>query len=75
MEYLGHFGPEKKRVAVFREKVEDGAEIIVACEGGTLPGAQGKEVFIVREVGLESVVIGFVGFPEKERTRVPLAEE
>lgn len=70
MEYLGNFGPAGRRVAVFRKQLEDGAEIKVAPEGGVI-----EEDFIVRTIDLESVVIGFVGYPEKEMKRVPLAEK
>lgn len=70
MEYLGNFGPAGRQVAVFRKKNDDGAEISVAQEGGIV-----EKDFIVRKIDLESVVIGFVGFPEKEITRVPLAQE
>ncbi len=70
MEYIGHFGPEGKRVAVFREKVGGFVEIAVAREGGVL-----EDLFIVRELGLESVLIGYVGFPETEKKRVPLANK
>lgn len=70
LEYIGNFGPAGHRVAVFRKKLEDGAEIKVAPEGGVI-----EEDFIVRNIDLESVVIGFVGYPEKEIKRVPLAEK
>ncbi|RLE22818.1 MAG: hypothetical protein DRJ61_00930 [Acidobacteria bacterium] len=70
MEYLGNFGPPGRRVAVFRKQVGEDTKIKVAIEGGVV----GKK-FIVRQIDLESVIIGFVGFPEKEKTRVPLAEE
>jgi len=70
MEYLGNFGPSGRRVAVFRKKMEDGAEIKIALEGGVV-----EKDFIVRTIDLESVVIGFVGYPEKEMKRVPLAQE
>jgi hypothetical protein len=70
MEYLGNFGPSGRRVAVFRKKMEDGDEIKVALEGGVV-----EKDFIVRTIDLESVVIGFVGYPEKEMKRVPLAQE
>ncbi|MCK5378928.1 MAG: hypothetical protein KAJ78_05955 [Acidobacteria bacterium] len=70
MEYLGNFGPVGRRVAVFRKQVDDSAEIKVAAEGGVV-----EEDFIVRTIDLESVVIGFVGYPEKEIKRVPLAQE
>lgn len=70
MEYIGMLGPESKRVAVFRRQSEYGTDIEVAPIDGVL-----EEQFIVREIGFESVVIGFVGFPDKERTRVPLAAQ
>lgn len=70
MEYLGNFGPAGRQVAVFRKKKDDSAEISVAQEGGIV-----EKDFIVRKIDLESVVIGFVGFPEKEIKRVPLAQE
>jgi hypothetical protein len=63
--YLGTFGPQRLPIAVFR-KGED-------LEIG-FPGFVIQEKFIVREVGLESVVIGFVGYPEEVSTRVPLSE-
>jgi hypothetical protein len=57
-------------VAAFRRKGEDSStEIDVAIVGTVLDG-----VFIVREIGLESVVIGFVGYAPSEDTRVPLSE-
>ncbi len=70
MEYLGNFGPAGRRVAVFRKQVGDDTTIKVAIEGGVV-----EKDFIVRQIDLESVIIGFVGFPEKEKTRVPLAQE
>jgi hypothetical protein len=33
------------------------------------------DIFIVREIGLESVLIGFVGYDPSEDTRVPLSEK
>jgi len=33
------------------------------------------KVFIIREIGHESVLIGFVGYDSSEDTRVPLAED
>ncbi len=71
-EYIGHFGPALTQVAAFRRKgAERGSkEIDVAFVGTVIDG-----VFIVREIGLESVVIGFVGYDPSEDTRVPLSEE
>jgi hypothetical protein len=69
-EYIGHFGPGPMQVAAFRRKGEDSStEIDVAIVGTVL-----DEVFIIREIGLESVVIGFVGYAPSEDTRVPLSE-
>ena len=70
-EYIGHFGPGLLQVAAFRIKGEEpGADQIdVRAVGSVL-----DEIFIVREIGLESVVIGFVGYAPSEDTRVPLSE-
>ncbi len=71
-EYIGHFGPGPLQVAAFRKQGgESGSnEIDVAMVGTVLDG-----IFIVREIGLESVVIGFVGYAPSEDTRVPLSEK
>jgi hypothetical protein len=73
-EYIGHFGPLELQVAAFRKGGDDPelSEIEVAAVGDALPDSQGEDLFIVLEVGLESVVIGFVGW--EEEVRVPLAE-
>ena len=70
-EYIGHFGPGLMQVAAFRRKADESgsSEIDVAMVGTVLDG-----VFVVREIGLESVVIGFVGYAPSEDTRVPLSE-
>ncbi len=70
-EYIGHFGPGLMQVAAFRTKGEEAgsSEIDVAVAGDVLGG-----IFIVREIGLESVVIGYVGYAPSEDTRVPLSE-
>jgi hypothetical protein len=70
-EYIGHFGPGSIQVAAFRREGDEAgsSEIDVAVEGTVLDG-----IFIVREIGLESVVIGFVGYAPSEDTRVPLSE-
>jgi hypothetical protein len=70
-EFLGHFGPLKMQVAAFRRTGPDPdiTEIDVAKVGDVLDG-----VFIVREIGLESVTIGFVGYDPSEDTRVPLSD-
>jgi hypothetical protein len=69
-EYLGSFGPRRLTVAVFRR----GGELEVAVQGQVLDGPNGAETFVVRDIGLESVEIGFVGFPEEVTSRVALAE-
>lgn len=71
-EYIGSFGPEHLKVAAFRKRGADPDlnEIEVAVVGDVL-----EEIFIVREIGLESVLIGFVGYAPSEDTRVPLAEK
>ena len=55
----------------FRKSGEepDLSEVEVAKVGDVIDG-----VFIVRDVGLESVTIGYVGYHPSEDTRVPLAE-
>ena len=60
------------QVAAFRKEGDEPGsnEIEVAMAGSVLDG-----IFIVREIGLESVVIGFVGYAPSEDTRVPLSEE
>jgi hypothetical protein len=70
-EYIGHFGPGLTQVAAFRRKGDEpgSSEIDVAVAGTVFDG-----IFIVREIGLESVVIGFVGYAPSEDTRVPLSE-
>jgi hypothetical protein len=71
-EYIGHFGPGMTQVAAFRREGDEpgSSEIDVAVAGSVLDG-----IFIVRDIGLESVVIGFVGYAPSEDTRVPLSED
>jgi hypothetical protein len=71
-EYIGHFGPVKLQVAAFRKEGDEPGsnQVEVAAAGSVLDG-----IFIVREIGLESVVIGFVGYATSEDTRVPLSEK
>jgi hypothetical protein len=71
-EFIGHFGPVDLQVAAFRVRGDDPdiAEIEVASVGDVIDG-----IFIVREIGFESVMIGFVGYDPSEDTRVPLAEQ
>jgi len=70
--YLGYFGPSYLKVAAFRRPGAEPETILVDV------GAEGEilsDVFIIREIGLESVLIGFVGYDSSEDTRVPLAED
>lgn len=53
---LGIFGPEHRRIAV----LTDGEEIINALERDEI-----REMFILERIGLESVDLGFVGFPDE----------
>ncbi len=53
--YLGFFGPQNKKLAVF----SDGKEIMDVFEGEII-----ADKFIVKSIGFETVTIGFVGFPD-----------
>jgi len=70
--YLGYFGPSHLKVAAFRRQGEESESrrIEVAVEGEIL-----DDVFIIRTIGHESVLIGFVGYDASEDTRVPLADD
>lgn len=59
--FLGSFGSEERRVAVF----SDSAEIYNVVEGGVF-----KEAFVVRKIGFESADIGWVNFPEEPARRL-----
>lgn len=61
---VGTFGPEKKQIAVFSR---DG-EILNIHVGQTFGGSR----FTLRSIGIESVEIGYPGFPPEMRTRVPI---
>ena len=65
-ELIGYFGPKERLVAVFRK----GKALNVAVAGDVL-----EDTFVLQSVGLESVTIGFVGYPEEVTTRVPLAQK
>jgi hypothetical protein len=66
MKYIGTFGPATNPIATFNGA--DG-EIVNVRVGEVIDGK-----FILRSIGIESVEIGFVGFPADEKTRVPLAQ-
>ena len=67
--YIGYLGPDHTPVAVFRSRVDENDLIEVAMLGEVIDGT-----FIVCDIGLESVEIGFIGYPEEVTTRVPLAD-
>ncbi len=62
LRYLGSFGPQAAPIAVF----SDPEDVLYNAP----PGSVVKEEFIVREVGLESVSVGWVRFPEAEPERL-----
>ena len=71
-EFIGYLGPAPGPVAAFRRggSESDTSEIEIAVVGDVL-----DDIYIVREIGLESVLIGFVGYARSEDTRVPLSEK
>ena len=64
-QYVGTFGRPGNQLAVFRK---DG-EIVNVRLGETF-----AKRFILRNIGIESVDIGYVGFPPDRTKRVPLGE-
>jgi hypothetical protein len=65
MKYIGTFGPPNNPIATFNGN----GEIVNVRIGETIDGK-----FILRSIGIESVEIGFVGFPADTKTRVPLGQ-
>ncbi len=63
--YIGTFGPPNNQLATFI----NGDEIINAHVGDTF-----AQRFILRGIGIESVEIGFVGFPKDVTRRIPLGQ-
>lgn len=63
LQYLGKFGPEERPIAVFT----DGKNILNVQQGEVI---QGK--FIVGQIGMESVEIQFVDFPNWPPQRLPV---
>lgn len=59
--YLGNFGPEERRIAVF----SDGEEIFNAMIGDVL-----QEKFEVVGIGYESADLGYVDFPDSPPARL-----
>jgi hypothetical protein len=63
--YIGTFGPATNPIATF----SGNGEIVNVRVGETFDGK-----FILRSIGIESVEIGYVGFPADVKTRVPVGE-
>lgn len=61
LEYLGRFGPQDKKLAVFT----DGKKELVLAEGSVIDNK-----FVVARIGYESVDIRFVEFPDWPAKRV-----
>jgi hypothetical protein len=62
-QFLGRFGPKRRPIAVFLD--QDGETLYNALEGDVLKGR-----FQVAQIGLESVQIAFVGFPDEPPTKL-----
>jgi hypothetical protein len=63
--YLGSFGPERQRIAVFADAA--GENLYNVRVGETVEGK-----FIVDRIGYESVDLKFVGFPDEPAKRLPI---
>jgi thrombospondin type 3 repeat protein len=63
--YIGTFGSSSNPIATFNGN----GEIVNARVGDVIDGK-----FVLRGIGIESVEIGFVGFPPDERQRIPLGQ-
>ena len=63
--YIGTFGPAGSPIATFSG---DG-KIVNVRAGDTIDGK-----FILRNIGIESVEIGYVGFPPETKTRVAIGQ-
>ncbi|HEX9983790.1 MAG TPA: thrombospondin type 3 repeat-containing protein [Thermoanaerobaculia bacterium] len=64
--YIGTFGNQGNPIATF---ARDG-DIVNARVGDIIEGK-----FVLRRIGLESVEIGFVGFPPDQRKTIPLGSQ
>jgi hypothetical protein len=65
LKYIGTFGPASNPIATFNGN----GEIINVRTGETIDNK-----FVLRSIGIESVEIGYVGFPPDVKTRVPLGQ-
>ncbi len=63
--YIGTFGPANNPIATFTGN----GEIVNVRVGETIDGK-----FVLRSIGIESVEIGYVGFPADAKTRVPIGQ-
>lgn len=61
LKFLGSFGSRQTRLAVF----SDGVEIFNTLEGGVL-----KEHFVIRQIGFESVDVGYLDYPDEPVMRL-----
>jgi len=64
--YIGTFGGAANPIATFARN----GEIVNVRVGDTIDGK-----FILRSIGIESVEISYVGFPQDERTRIPIGQQ
>jgi hypothetical protein len=69
-EYIGYLGPQPQLVAAFRKGGQDDTDVEVAVVGDVI-----DDIYIVRAIRLESVTIGYVGYPVSEDTSVPLSDK
>jgi hypothetical protein len=69
-DYIGYLGPRPQLVAAFRKGGQDSTDVEVAMVGDVI-----DDIYIVRAIRLESVTIGFVGYPVSEDTSVPLSDK
>jgi hypothetical protein len=63
--YIGTFGRPDNPIATF----SGNGQLVNVRVGETI-----EEKFILRSIGIESVEIGYVGFPPDVKTRVPLGQ-
>jgi hypothetical protein len=63
--YIGTFGTANNPIATFSSS----GEIVNVRVGETIDGK-----FILRSIGIESVEIGYVGFPADVKTRIPIGQ-
>ena len=63
--YIGTFGEPANPIATFNGN----GEIINARVGDVIAGK-----FVLRNIGIESVTIGFIGFPQDQTQRVPIGQ-